>query len=183
MRDCDHGLLVFASHQAYPTHNLQAACSSAPPSSLREPWECTSPHCSLTAKSRCAVNWAGTRAVCSEVLTQVIADNFILLDSLAKHSPVSSKKYATVLSMPVKEFQNRFQDCWKTAISICTDLTEFVSETDILWHLLFRAYINLEVILLCSTEFETVENFCDGKCQNTISSKLLLLYRYAEFPL
>jgi len=32
-------------------------------------------------------------------------------DRLAKHSPVNSNKYAAVVSILVKEFENGFQDC------------------------------------------------------------------------
>jgi len=35
-------------------------------------------------------------------------------DTLHNHSPVNSKKYAAVLSVLIKEFENRFQDCQKT---------------------------------------------------------------------
>jgi len=47
------------------------------------------------------------------VLTQVIANNCICFDTLAKHSPVNSKKYAAVPSVLIKEFENRFQDYQK----------------------------------------------------------------------
>lgn len=32
-------------------------------------------------------------------------------DTLAEHSPVNSKMYAALLSILIKEFKNRFQDC------------------------------------------------------------------------
>jgi len=39
---------------------------------------------------------------------QVTADNFI--HASAKHSPVNSKKYAALLSILIKGFENRFKD-------------------------------------------------------------------------
>ena len=64
---------------------------------------------------RCNINllWAEirTRGGYNAVLTQVMADKFTDSDTLAKHSPVSSKNYAAVLSVLVKESENRFQDC------------------------------------------------------------------------
>ena len=56
----------------------------------------------------------------SAVLTQVMANKFIYFDTLARHAPVNSKKYAAVLSVLIKEFENRFQDCKKkSSISVC----------------------------------------------------------------
>ena len=34
-------------------------------------------------------------------------------NTLAKYSPVNSEKYAAVLSVVIKEYGNRFQDCKK----------------------------------------------------------------------
>ena len=50
--------------------------------------------------------------------THVIANNFIHFDELNKLSPMNSKKslskiYAAVLSVLIKEFENRFQDLKK----------------------------------------------------------------------
>lgn len=36
---------------------------------------------------------------------------FMHFDMLAKHSPVNSEKYAALLSVLMKEFENRLQDC------------------------------------------------------------------------
>ena len=44
---------------------------------------------------------------------QAVANNFMHFDVLAKHSPVNSEKYAAVLSVLIKEFENRFQDLQK----------------------------------------------------------------------
>ena len=53
----------------------------------------------------------GMREGHSGVLTQVMANNFKHLDILTKHSPVNrKKKYAAVLSILIKKFENRFQD-------------------------------------------------------------------------
>jgi len=37
-------------------------------------------------------------------------------DTLAKHIPINSKEYAVMLSLLIKEFENRFQDCKKKKI-------------------------------------------------------------------
>lgn len=44
---------------------------------------------------------------------QVMVDNFMHFDTLVKHSPMNSKKYAPVLSVLIKEFENGFQECQK----------------------------------------------------------------------
>lgn len=44
------------------------------------------------------------------VLTQVTANNFTHFDILAKCSPVNRKKHAAVLSLLIKESENKFQD-------------------------------------------------------------------------
>lgn len=41
------------------------------------------------------------------------SDGKLVYDTLAKHSPVSSKKHAAMLSCVIKEYENRFRDCWK----------------------------------------------------------------------
>ena len=50
--------------------------------------------------------WGGYNAV----LAQVMANRFMHLDTLAKHSPVNSEKYAAMLSILIHELENRFQD-------------------------------------------------------------------------
>ena len=45
-------------------------------------------------------------------------------DALDKHSPMNSKKYAPVLSVLIKEFENGFQECQKKS-SICVCDTIF----------------------------------------------------------
>ena len=42
---------------------------------------------------------------------QVMANNCMPFDTLAEHSPVNSEKHAAMLSILIKEFENRFQDC------------------------------------------------------------------------
>jgi len=61
----------------------------------------------------------------NEALAQVMANRFMHLDTLAKHSPVNSEKYAAMLSILIHELENRFQDCkeksstfWYTGNSI-----------------------------------------------------------------
>ena len=39
---------------------------------------------------------------------------------MAKHGALSSKEYAAVLSLLIKEFENRFQDC-KKKINLCLE--------------------------------------------------------------
>jgi len=50
------------------------------------------------------------------VLTQVMANNCMHFDTLAKHSALNSKEYAAVLSVMIKGFENKFQDCKKKSI-------------------------------------------------------------------
>jgi len=45
------------------------------------------------------------------MLTQVIANNCMHFDTLAKHSPVNCEKYAAVLAVLIKELENKFQGC------------------------------------------------------------------------
>jgi len=42
------------------------------------------------------------------VLTQVMANNCMHFDSLAKYSAVNYEEYAAMLSISIKEFENRF---------------------------------------------------------------------------
>jgi len=46
-----------------------------------------------------------------------MANKIIHFDTLAKHSPVNSRKYAAMLSILIKQFENRFQD-WSQKSSI-----------------------------------------------------------------
>ena len=46
-------------------------------------------------------------------------------DALAKHSPVNSKTYAAVLHVLIKEFEKRFQDCWKKSSIFGVFVTPF----------------------------------------------------------
>lgn len=47
------------------------------------------------------------------MLTEIMANHFMNFDTLDKHSPMNSKKYAPVLSVLIKEFENGFQECRK----------------------------------------------------------------------
>ena len=47
------------------------------------------------------------------MLTQVMVNNFMHFNTLAKHSPVNSEKYVAFLFILIKDFENRFQDCKK----------------------------------------------------------------------
>ena len=53
----------------------------------------------------------------SELLAKVMANNFVHLNTLAKHSPVNSKTHATLPSVLVKGFENRFKHCQKKKIA------------------------------------------------------------------
>jgi len=80
-------------------------------------WPQKHTHHSATNKHWCVtgVIWAEISAQgrCSTVQTQVMAINFMQFDIFAKHSPVNSEKNVSVLSVVIKEFENRFQDCQK----------------------------------------------------------------------
>lgn len=45
--------------------------------------------------------------------SQVMANNCMHFDTLPKHSPVYREKYAAVLSVLIRGFENRFQGCQK----------------------------------------------------------------------
>ena len=47
------------------------------------------------------------------MLTQVMANNFMHFDTLAKHKTLNSKEYTDMLSVLIKDFENRFHDCQK----------------------------------------------------------------------
>lgn len=57
--------------------------------------------------------WDETRAQegHTTVLTQVTTSKFMDFYALAKNSPVNSKKYAALLSVLIKQFENGLQDC------------------------------------------------------------------------
>lgn len=81
-------------------------------------------YCSETCKSQAgreaswktiSTVWAetGTWGGCSAVLAQVMANNWVHSDTLAKHGPVNSKqKYSAVFSVLIKELENKLQD-WR----------------------------------------------------------------------
>jgi len=48
-----------------------------------------------------------------------MANNCVQFDTLAKHSPVSSKKYTAVLCVFMKEFENMFKNCQKKHTFFC----------------------------------------------------------------
>jgi len=50
------------------------------------------------------------------VLTQVMANNCMYFDTLAKHGAQNSEEYTVMLSLLSKEFENRFQDWGKKSL-------------------------------------------------------------------
>jgi len=68
-------------------------------------------HCSSITKHWCAISTVraetGTWGGCTAVPAQFMANNSTQFDTLAKHSSVNSKIYAVMLSILVKEFENR----------------------------------------------------------------------------
>jgi len=86
--------------------------------------------------------WGGFSAV----PTQVMANNCTHFDTLVKHCSVSREKYAAMLSVLIKEFENRFQDCRKkssiflylwNSIFICHKYsfqTECIENIEGLWY-------------------------------------------------
>ena len=72
---------------------------------------------SRATTQQCVIDtaWAdtGTWGRHRAVLTQVLANNGGHFDKLTEHSPVNSGRYPTVLPVLEKEFENRFQECWK----------------------------------------------------------------------
>ena len=42
---------------------------------------------------------------------QVMANKLMHFDTRVKHSPVNTGKYIAVLSVLIKEFENRFREC------------------------------------------------------------------------
>lgn len=80
--------------------------SSAPPTGMTWSQACT--HSSVTTSvsyQRCLGSNQGTGRA------QVTANSCLYFDTLVKHSPENREKYATVLSILIQEFENRFQDC------------------------------------------------------------------------
>ena len=47
------------------------------------------------------------------------ANNFMHFDTLAKHSPVNSKKHVALLFDLIQEFEKRFQDFWRKKSIFC----------------------------------------------------------------
>ena len=45
------------------------------------------------------------------VMSHVMANDFMHTGALARHSSVNSETYAAMLSVLIKEFENRFQYC------------------------------------------------------------------------
>jgi len=76
------------------------------------------------------------------VRIQATANKFLDFDTLAKHSPVNSKKYAAALSAFIKEIENRFQDGPKKS-SIIWFISNFIFSQ-------FGQFANIECIQLQS---------------------------------
>jgi len=55
----------------------------------------------------------------------VMENYFMHFDKRAKHTPVNSKKYAAMLYVLIKEFENSFQDCQRNNLLFCIFATPF----------------------------------------------------------
>jgi len=53
-------------------------------------------------------------------------NSFMHFDTLAKHSPVNSEKYASLLSVLIKEIENKFQDWLKKKKSTFWYICDFI---------------------------------------------------------
>lgn len=85
------------------------------------------PHCSATSEQRWPINavWAETRALGGS--SAVMANNYMHFDTLAEHSPVNSRRYAAVLSILIKGFEKRIQDCQKNQLMPATPFSVYVN--------------------------------------------------------
>lgn len=111
--------LACMSHAAWPSPLCDCSLSCAIMVWLcptEQPCLALGTHPSLTtATYQRAIRtvWSETRTQAGQnaVLTQVTANNCMHFYTLAKHSPVNSEKYAVMLCILVKEFENKFQEC------------------------------------------------------------------------
>ena len=60
------------------------------------------------------------------------ANNFMHFDTLDKHSPMNSKKYAALLFDLIQEFENIFQDIWGNNQYFATFVTLFSVDINML---------------------------------------------------
>jgi len=104
---------IYRIKHARPAHRLHAAQHS-----LQHSLPCTTK--AVSPQSGCRHTLITQQRLntgqCCAVLTQVMANNCMYFDTLAKHIPINSKEYAVMLSLLIKEFENRFQDCKKKKI-------------------------------------------------------------------
>ena len=103
----------------------------------------------ITTKQQYAIVtvWAetGTRGGPSAVLTEVMANNCMHFDTLAKHSPVNRKKICSFNLCFDNELENMFQDCQKSHKFFGIFATPFSVNTNTL-----PANFNIECIELQS---------------------------------
>lgn len=67
-------------------------------------------HPLLSIKTAVKAEISMSRGLCA-VLNQAVANNFMHFVILAKYSPLNNAKYAAMLCILIKEFENRFHDC------------------------------------------------------------------------
>lgn len=100
--------LAVQLHSAPSQHGSSSAQQSRPAQHAK-------PSLSNNQTAVCIWLWAEirTREERSAVLTQMMTTSCVHFDTLAKYSSVDSKKYAALLSVLIKKFDNRFKDCKK----------------------------------------------------------------------
>ena len=84
---------------------------------------------------------------------QVMANKLMHFGTLAKHSPINSKKYATLLSIRIKEFENRFQDSHKNHQFFGLFMTPFPVNINILLMNFKMEYSTEKCDHLCLPDF------------------------------
>lgn len=108
-------------------------------------------HLSATAKSAVCclhcLSWNQDMGGCRAMLTQVLAYNFMHLDTLAWHSPVNSKEYTILLSFLIKD---RFWYWWKI-INFW-----YICDSIFIWHKSITCKFSNEIyIYICNQIFNS----------------------------
>ena len=120
---------------AHGPHVAQHGCQCSPPPAPqykgdRSSWQGDPGRVLITQqqpKRQCTINtvltetraWGGQ---CCAVLTQVMANNCMHIDTLDKHSALNSKECTVMLFVLIK-LENRYQDCKKkSSIYVCNTI-------------------------------------------------------------